>query len=503
MRFRELVFVALAITTGCAACAAGAPVTAPGGPALDVPGAGVPPGTALTRHTGTLRVTDDGAVIEAMDVRGIIDVVADDVTVRNTRVTSGSHFAVKLRSGHTGLVVEDTTVTCTGDSGTGVVWGDYRAARVEVGGCRRAFTTNAATTITASWWNGEPVPDQVGGTTTTGPAPTTPTTAAPPPPTTAPRPPAPPTTATTTPVAPPPSGAVALPAACRNDSALADGTKVRPGFPTDATTGPEVAGRDEDALPPSGAGGKWTITGHGTVVDGRFHHGIVEVRADDVTIRNSVICGTGNLLVRNYGRNLVIENSIIRAERGTVVDDRTGSPCGAAVAFGNYTLRRSEIVGCNDGLKASGVTEVHGSWFHDNFANRFGGGAGTHNDTVQSVDGPLTRLVFSGNAAYQDPCTSNRHFQLAPIERQPPIGHLRIEGNFFYGINGVNLDREQTVADGAMTGNTFAGTAARGPFNGLLYAGDGMGSVRVSGNRYESGEPADANPGRAYQCTGG
>jgi hypothetical protein len=299
-----------------------------------------------------------------------------------------------------------------------------------------------------------------------------------------------------------PGGAGTVPAACRNDAATANGARVRAGFPTDATTGPEVAGRNEDGLPPSGAPARWTITRDGTVVDGVFHHGVIDVKADHVTIRNSVVCGTGTILVRNYGTGLVVENSIVRAERGTVADARTGSPCGAAIAFGDYTLRRSEIAGCNDGLKAVGATEVYDSWFHDNYARR-GGPDGTHNDTVQSVNGPLTRLVFVGNAAYQDPCTSNRHFQLAPTEPQPPIGGLRIERNFFYGINGINLDRGQTVAAGAMTGNMFAGSASRGPFNRLLYAGDGMHTLPVSGNRYESGEPADTNPGRSYQCAAG
>lgn len=301
----------------------------------------------------------------------------------------------------------------------------------------------------------------------------------------------------------PPSDGVDVKAACRNDADTANGTTVRDGWPTDATTGPEIAGHDEDFLSPSGVSGKWTITTDGEIVDAVYHNGVIEVQADNVTIRNSVICGTGNHIILNRGQNLTVENSIVRGERGTVSDTTTGSPCQSAVAFSNHTIRNSEISGCNDGVKVAGVTEVHDSWFHDNYSNRFGNGAGTHNDTVQSVNGPMTRLVFQGNSAYQDACTSNRHFQLAPTETQSPIDVLRIEDNFFHGIKGINLDRGSRAVDGVMSGNTFAGSAAQGPFSRPLYSGDGMGSVDVSGNVYESGEAADSNPAAGYECVPG
>jgi hypothetical protein len=291
---------------------------------------------------------------------------------------------------------------------------------------------------------------------------------------------------------------------CRNTSTTANGTSVRSGFPADATTGPEVAGLNEDNLTPSGVDGRWVINRDGTVIDGRYHNGIVEVNADDVTIRNSVICGTGVLLVESNGQGLVVESSIIRGERGTVQDDATGSPCQAAFGYSDYVIRRSEVGGCNDGLKVGGVVEVHDSWFHDNYTNRFGNGAGTHNDTVQSVNGALSRLVFQGNGVYQDSCTSNAHFQMAPTANSADVGFLRVQDNFFYGITGFNFARGQGAGDGQISGNTFAGSPARGPFNhGLLYRGDSMGSVRVSGNAYESGGSADRNPSASYQCTAG
>jgi hypothetical protein len=299
---------------------------------------------------------------------------------------------------------------------------------------------------------------------------------------------------------PRPDDGVDVAEACRNEADTANGTAVRDEWPTDGTTGPEVGGHDEDFLSPSGVDGRWRVTEDGTVIDGKYHHGIIEVAADDVTIRNSVVCGTGPHIVLSRGSDLVIENSIVRGERGGVQDPETGTPCQAAVAFGNYTIRRSEITDCNDGLKIGGVVEVQDSWFHDMYTNRFGNGAGTHNDTVQQGDSPLPRFVFEGNSAYQDPCTSNRHFQLAPVERQPATALLRITGNFFYGINGFNLDRGFTVDEGEIADNTFAGSANRGPFNGLLYAGDGMSSTTTSGNVYETGEPADENPGSSYEC---
>ena len=55
---------------------------------------------------------------------------------------------------------------------------------------------------------------------------------------------------------------------------------------------------------PSGVSGKWTITQAGAVINGVYHNGTIEVRANNVTIRNSLICGTGALLIRNYATGL-------------------------------------------------------------------------------------------------------------------------------------------------------------------------------------------------------
>jgi hypothetical protein len=151
-------------------------------------------------------------------------------------------------------------------------------------------------------------------------------------------------------------------------------------------------------------------------------------------------------------------------------------------------------------MKASGVTKVYDSYVHDAYSNRFGNGAGTHNDTVQSVGSPMPELIFEGNAVYQDPCTSNRHFQLAPLDLQPATDTMRVEENFFYGMKGFNLDRGFKVVNGSIANNTFAGSATSGPFSQPMYSGDGMGSVARRGNVFEQSGAADGDMPNGYRC---
>jgi len=150
-------------------------------------------------------------------------------------------------------------------------------------------------------------------------------------------------------------------------------------------------------------------------------------------------------------------------------------------------MRRTEVTGCADGVKATGSVEIYDSWLHGNATN-----------TVRSSGASTQKLVFQRNAAYQDACTGNRHFRLASTQPQAaPIIDLRIQDNFFYGSGFITIDRTTTVASGTISGNTFAGTAARGPFTDPTYAGAG---ARRASNVYESGEPANDNLAAGYAC---
>jgi Ca2+-binding RTX toxin-like protein len=55
---------------------------------------GVPAGTKLTPYTGTLHVTTNGAVIEGLDIKGQIVVDADNVTIRNCRITTTEMYGI-------------------------------------------------------------------------------------------------------------------------------------------------------------------------------------------------------------------------------------------------------------------------------------------------------------------------------------------------------------------------------------------------------------------------
>ncbi|MGW4638065.1 DUF4082 domain-containing protein [Sphaerisporangium sp. NPDC004334] len=108
-------------------------------PAGGFPGAGdtgVPSGVSL-KDSKSITVTKDGTVIDGMEVKGEINVEADDVTIRNTRVAAApGDWGIIQRSGHSGLTVEDTEVFGDGKQRTqfGILnqGGDLTVRRVDI-----------------------------------------------------------------------------------------------------------------------------------------------------------------------------------------------------------------------------------------------------------------------------------------------------------------------------------------------------------------------------------
>lgn len=75
---------------------------------------GVPDGVELTTRNGPIDVRDDGAVLEnLLVVDGPIEVYANNVTIRNVRITNQSQevtWGISQREGFSGLVVEDSEI---------------------------------------------------------------------------------------------------------------------------------------------------------------------------------------------------------------------------------------------------------------------------------------------------------------------------------------------------------------------------------------------------------
>lgn len=95
------------ITTDTTTSTAGDPGTS-GGP-------GVPSGTSLTKVTGDLTITQDGYVLDGVDLYGYVSVKANNVTIKNSIIRGGAtatsdRALIMDWNGGTNLVVKDTTL---------------------------------------------------------------------------------------------------------------------------------------------------------------------------------------------------------------------------------------------------------------------------------------------------------------------------------------------------------------------------------------------------------
>ncbi len=99
---------------------------------------GVPAGTTL-RPSGSLTITQDGAVVNARHVQGSITIVADNVTVRNTLVQNDTDgYPIHIDGGATNVLIEDVEVDNLGGTGIGILFssdtsGTVRRANIHSG----------------------------------------------------------------------------------------------------------------------------------------------------------------------------------------------------------------------------------------------------------------------------------------------------------------------------------------------------------------------------------
>jgi Right handed beta helix region len=119
---------------------------------------GVPPGTRL-RPSGTVVVTEPGTVIEGLDITGTLDIRADDVEVRRTRIrTSGDDWTVVgIEEGRTGIVIEDCEIDGLGTSGwpeggtTGIQGEGVTVRRCDIHSVGDAMKAGSDTVFEDNW----------------------------------------------------------------------------------------------------------------------------------------------------------------------------------------------------------------------------------------------------------------------------------------------------------------------------------------------------------------
>ena len=86
----------------------------------DAGSTGVPAGTQLEPSDG-MRITEDNTVIDGLHVRGSITIDADNVTIRNTLVQTGtSLYPINVANDTTGTLIENVEVDNEGGTGIGI-----------------------------------------------------------------------------------------------------------------------------------------------------------------------------------------------------------------------------------------------------------------------------------------------------------------------------------------------------------------------------------------------
>ncbi|MBD3782029.1 MAG: right-handed parallel beta-helix repeat-containing protein [Micrococcales bacterium] len=219
------------------------------------------------------------------------------------------------------------------------------------------------------------------------------------------------------------------------------------------------------------ASGNLTVSTSGAVVDGLDVSGCIVVNAPNVTIRNTRVRGTCDLLVANNGGGLVLDH---------VELDGRGSSGTLGIGYDRFTVRNSYIHGVGDGIRANGNVTVESSWITDLAA-----GGGSHNDGIQVTAGSNIRIV--GNRI------ENSHTQTSAIligADQGSVSNVLVQGNTLAGggytlYGGARPPAGNSIAnivlkDNAFSRKYFASSGAYGP----MTATDDS-RISVSGNVWE------------------
>ena len=143
-------------TTTTATTKASAPPPAPSTGSSPLPAfpdascTGVPAGTSLTTHNGSITVSTPGTVIDGLDVHGCVQIETTGVVIRNSRISCTGGYVVY---GHTNASfrIEDSEVDCANTNGTAIGDTNITVLRVDVHGCENGFDADQNVDIEDSY----------------------------------------------------------------------------------------------------------------------------------------------------------------------------------------------------------------------------------------------------------------------------------------------------------------------------------------------------------------
>jgi hypothetical protein len=138
--------------SGAGGSGAGGGASPCSGPRPDATNTGVPPGTTLT-PSDSISVTEDGAIVEDLEIHGNVTVLADDVTIRRVKIVSGDYYPIRyFDDDNTGLVVEDSEIEGTnGDVTSAIAFANYTARRLNIHGMADGLKADANVLVEDCW----------------------------------------------------------------------------------------------------------------------------------------------------------------------------------------------------------------------------------------------------------------------------------------------------------------------------------------------------------------
>lgn len=126
----------------------------------DASNTGVPAGTTLTPRSGG-SITTAGTVIDGANITGNIRISADNVTIRNSKITASAYWVVVVDDDATGARLENVEIDGRGDAGTDGSNGIYGTATVikaNIHGVENGFQPSSGSVIRDSWVHGLDAP---------------------------------------------------------------------------------------------------------------------------------------------------------------------------------------------------------------------------------------------------------------------------------------------------------------------------------------------------------